>query len=133
MGMAQKRVSDFRDEVIPHLEVVRRVPARYQRLLPLSTMKRHQCAVIGGAPGALTLAISDRRNAWILEALSWLTGCMIFVVQVNASKMNLLIQRVERAERYRYCRMKPLSPYHPLRVHSMTMYCIPIPPLRDRD
>jgi hypothetical protein len=132
MGTAQERISDFQDEVIPRLEFIRRVPARYQRVLPLWIMKRYQCAVIGGAPGALTLAITDRRNAWILEVLGRLTGCVIFVVLVDAEKMQMLIQRVERAQRYRYCRLKPLSPYHPIRVRSMTMYCVPIMRLQDR-
>ncbi len=132
MGMAQERIPDLQDEVIPHLELIRRIPARYQRVLPLWIMKRYQCAVIGGAPGALTLAISDRRNAWILEVLHRLTGCVIFVVLVDASKMQLLIQRVERARRYRYGGLKPLSPYHPLRVRSMAMYCIPVSLLHKR-
>ena len=122
MGTARERVQEIQDEVIPRLGVIRRVPARYRRILPLWIMKRYHCAVIGGVPGALTVAITDRKNAWILGALRGLTGCVIFAVLVDAGKMQLLIQRVERAERYRYSRFKPLSPYHPLRVRSMVMF-----------
>jgi hypothetical protein len=132
MGTLQERVYDIRGEVIPRLEAIRRVPVRYQRILPLWIMKRYRCAVIGGAPGALTLAVTDRESVWILETLRELTGCVIFVVLVDAGKMDLLIRRVERANHYRYSRLRPLSPYHPLRVRSMVTFSPLLPALRKR-
>jgi hypothetical protein len=61
-------------------------------------MKRHQCVVVGAAKGALTVAITDQQDHWILELLSRVTGCAIFPVWVHPARMRLLLRRLERSE-----------------------------------
>jgi len=87
--------------LIPRFTNLRRVPLRYRQFLPLMMMKRYQCVVIGSAHGVLTVAITDRHNTALIEALSKFTGCVIFPVCVEPARMRLLIKRIERCERRR--------------------------------
>src|SRR5436309_1764839 len=77
MEMRQIMVHDVLD-VIPRLHRLRRVPRQYWYCLPLQVMKRHQCIVIGGEPGILTVAVADGRRTHIFTYLRLLTGCAIF-------------------------------------------------------
>ncbi|HLI05191.1 MAG TPA: hypothetical protein VKV40_01330 [Ktedonobacteraceae bacterium] len=104
-------------DLIPKFPHVRRVPPRYRRILALNVMKLHLCAVIGSAPGILTVAITDCSNTSLIEALGQLTGCRIFPVLVEPRRMRLLIQRVEFYECRRYRRMQPSSFLHPRQSH----------------
>jgi type II secretion system (T2SS) protein E len=86
---------------IPQLSVLRRVPMRYRRILPLTIVKQYQCVVVGAAQSKLTVAISDWQNIAVIESLSRYTGQTIFPVLIDPKRMNLLIQRIERFEYYR--------------------------------
>jgi hypothetical protein len=95
-----KDIADnVRGSLITQLFVLRRVPMRYRRTLPLTIMKRFQCIVVGSAPGILTVAITDRQNTSVIESLRELTGQAIFPVLINPARMQLLIQRMEKYER----------------------------------
>jgi Type II secretion system (T2SS), protein E, N-terminal domain len=97
-----KDIADnVRGSLIPQLFVLRRVPMRYRRILPLTVMKRFQCVVVGSAPGVLTVAITDRQNSIIIESLKKFTGQAIFPVLIDPTRMRLLIQRIERYEQCR--------------------------------
>jgi MshEN domain len=99
---AMKDIADnVRGSLIPQLFVLRRVPMRYRRILPLTVMKRFQCIVVGSAPGILTVAITDRQNTLVIEALRKFTGQAIFPVLIDHTRMRLLIQRIERNEHRR--------------------------------
>ncbi len=88
MGQIQDTAQDACGNIIPRLGHLRRIPMCYRHILPL-------------APGVLTVAITDRQNTVLLEALSELTGYTIFPVWVNLSRMRLLIRRIERWEQRR--------------------------------
>ena len=90
-----------RGSQIPYMYGLRRVPMRYYRTLPLTVMKQFQCLVVGSAPGVLTVAITDRQNTLIIEALREYTGKTIFPVLIDETRMRLLIQRLERNEHKR--------------------------------
>ena len=94
-----KDIADsVRGNLIPQLYVLRRVPTRYRRMLPLTIMKRFQCIVVGSAQGVLTVAITDRQDTSVIESLRSITGQAIFPVLIDPARMRLLIQRVERYE-----------------------------------
>ena len=87
------------DYLIPQMRDLRRIPMRYQSILPLRVMKQYQCAVVGSAQGVLTVAITDRHNPFLIKTLTKLIGRPIFPVWVKPVRMDLLIKRVERRER----------------------------------
>jgi hypothetical protein len=98
MGTMQDIADKVRGNLIPQLFVLRRVPVRYYRILPLTVMKKFQCIVVGSAPGVLTVAITNRQNTVIIDSLKQFTGQSIFPVLIDTTKMRLLIQRIERNE-----------------------------------
>ncbi len=100
MGTLKEIADRVRGNLIPQFYILRRVPNRYRRSLPLTVMIQHQCIVIGAAQGVLTVAITDRENTSVIESLRQLTGRAIFPVLINPARMRLLIQRLERSE---YC------------------------------
>ncbi len=93
--MAQR----IRDDSIPRFIDARRIPTRYQHMLPLHLMQQFQCAVLGAAPGVLTIAITDPNNRCLIYILRRLTNCDIFPVLVEPDRMRLLLQRLERNRR----------------------------------
>jgi len=101
MGNMKDIADSVRGNLIPQLYVLRRVPMRYRRMLPLTFMKRFQCIVVGSAQGVLTVAITDQQNTSVIESLRSITGRAIFPVLIDPTRMRLLIQRVERYEQYR--------------------------------
>jgi hypothetical protein len=84
----------------PRLRDVRRVPARYQQILPLPVMKRHQCVVLGASSHMLTIGFVERENKRLLDFLQVLTGAKIFPVLVEPARMRLIIARMERSQRF---------------------------------
>jgi hypothetical protein len=84
---------------LPNFKSIRRVPSRCQHVLPLHLMLRYQCIVVGTARDTLTLAIADERQRQSIEDLERLLGRSIFTVLVDASRMQLLLSRLERRER----------------------------------
>lgn len=98
MGNMKDIADSVRGSLIPQLYVLRRVPLRYRRMLPLPIMKRFQCMVVGSAQGVLTVAITDRQNTSAIESLRKITGQAIFPVLIDPDRMRLLIQRIERCE-----------------------------------
>ena len=97
-----KDIADsVRGNLIPQLYILRRVPTRYRRMLPLTFMQQFQCIVVGSAQGVLTVAITDQQNTSVIESLRSITGQAIFPVLIDPTRMRLLIQRVERYEQYR--------------------------------
>lgn len=84
------------DGPIPQLHAIRRVPTRYQRLLPLEWMKQHQCIVVGAAGGVLTVAITDAQHKSLVNSLEKRIRYRIFPVLIEPSRMRLLIERLER-------------------------------------
>jgi len=101
MGNIKDIANSVRGSLIPQLYVLRRVPMRYRRMLPLPIMKRFQCIVVGSAQGVLTVAITDRQNTSVIESLREITGQAIFPVLIDPDSMRLLIQRIERCEQNR--------------------------------
>ena len=95
-----------RGNLIPQLYVLRRVPMRYRRILPLTIMKQFQCIVVGSAQGVLTVAITDRQNTSVIESLRSITGRPIFPVLIDPTRMHLLIHRIERYEQVFYARTR---------------------------
>jgi hypothetical protein len=108
--------------VIPRLRNLRRVPRKYWYCIPLNVMKRHQCIVIGGEPGVLTVAVADCRRTCIFTYLRLLTGCAIFPVQVDSARINLFIKRVERSRSVRYDLPGQSPLYHPLAIRAMLTF-----------
>jgi len=104
---------------IPRLSNLRRVPLRYRHFLPLMMMKRYQCVVIGYARGVLTVAITDRHDDSLIEALSKFTGCTIFPVWVEPARMRLLIKRIERREHRRGYISQRFSLLEALQIHRI--------------
>jgi hypothetical protein len=96
MNGKAERVPRVRGAFIPRLNDVRRVPVRYQRVLPLPIIKRYQCVVLGGSANTLTVGITERENEALLDLLQVLTGATIFPVLVEPGRMRLLIARIER-------------------------------------
>ncbi|SRR6266699_7061267 len=89
---------DEQDCLIPQMRELRRIPTRYQNILPLKVMKEHRCVVVGSDRGVLTVAITDRCNSSSTRALTKLIGRPIFLVWVKPARMDLLIKRMERWE-----------------------------------
>jgi hypothetical protein len=98
MGSMKDIANNVRGSLIPELFVLRRVPVRYRRVLPLTVMKRFQCIVVGSAQGVLTVAITDTQNTLAIESLRRITGQAIFPVLIDPNRMRLLLQRIERCE-----------------------------------
>jgi hypothetical protein len=98
MGSMKDIANNVRGSLIPELFVLRRVPVRYRRVLPLTVMKRFQCIVVGSAQGVLTVAITDTQNTLAIESLRRITGQAIFPVLIDPNRMHLLLQRIERCE-----------------------------------
>ena len=88
-------------DFIPRLHDVRRVPVRYQQVLPLSVIKRHQCVVLGASSHVLTIGFVDGDDKQLLRYLQIFTGTKIFPVLVEPRRMHLLIARIERSQRFR--------------------------------
>jgi hypothetical protein len=109
-------------DIIPRLVCLRRVPTRYQHVLPLSIMKTYQCIVVGGESGSLTVAITNRKNVALLNALGALVGRPIFPVLIDPDHLHLLIRRIERAEHEKRKALKVMVAGYPLHVHSMLMF-----------
>ncbi len=129
MGNMKDIADNVRGSQIPHLPVIRHVPMRYHRILPLTVMKRFQCIVVGSAQGVLTVAITDRQNTSIIESLRRYTGQAIFPVLIDPGRMRLLLQRIERYEQYRrafYSRAREIECYpyavRRLQVGSMVIF-----------
>lgn len=109
---------------MPRLFTLRRVSRQCRRMLPLNVMKRYQCVVIGMDDDALTIAIVDARSSCIFHAISILTGRTIFPVLIDVERMQLLLRRIERAERGGPWQQQVLTrPYivdaFPLNIHTM--------------
>ena len=101
MGKMQETKPCVHNNLIPQLRDLRRIPMRYQRMLPLKVMKRYQCAVVGSAQGVLTVAITDRHDTFLIRTLTKFIGRPIFPVWVKPARMHLLIKRIERGERHK--------------------------------
>lgn len=98
MEHIQKIVDETSAIPVPSLLLIRRVPRRCYRLLPLWFMQRYRCIVIGKASDALTLAVTDLHNTDKLTIVQELTGChALFPVMVSERQMRLLLRRIERA------------------------------------
>src|SRR5258708_31525405 len=100
MGNMKDSADSVRGNLIPQLYVLRRVPMRYRRILPLTIMKQFQCIVVGSAQGVLTVAITDRQDISVIESLRSITGQAIFPVLIDPTRMHLLIQRIGRYQQY---------------------------------
>lgn len=98
---AKSKIAPEQDDFIPRLHDVRRVGVRYQRMLPLSVIKEHQCVVLGATSHMLTLGIIERKDQRWLHYIEVLTGTAIFPVLVEPGRMRLLIARIERYQRFR--------------------------------
>jgi hypothetical protein len=98
---AKSKIAPEHDDFIPRLHDVRRVGVRYQRMLPLSVIKEHQCVVLGATSHMLTLGIIERKDQRWLHSIEVLTGTAIFPVLVEPGRMRLLIARIERYQRFR--------------------------------
>ena len=98
MGKMQETKPCVHNNLIPQLRDLRRIPMRYQRMLPLKVMKRYQCVVVGSAQGVLTVAITDRHDTFLIRTLTKFIGRPIFPVWVKPDRMDLLIKRMERWE-----------------------------------
>jgi hypothetical protein len=109
-------------DIIPRLVCLRRVPTCYQHILPLSIMKTYQCIVVGGEPGSLTVAITNRKNVALLKVLGELVGCTIFPVLIDPNHLHLLIRRMERAEHKKHKALNLMVSGYPLHLHSMLMF-----------
>lgn len=101
-GGVQESRSSVCDNPIPRLSDVRRVPVRYQQVLPLSVIKRYRCVVLGASRNALTVGVIEGDNTALLDFLRVLTGATVFPVLVEPKLMCLLIKRVERFKHFRY-------------------------------
>lgn len=85
---------------IPRLNDIRRVPVRYHRIIPLSVMKRYQCAVVGKTSRMLTVGMTEGQNDALVHLLQVLTGLSVFPVFVEPERMRLLIAKIERHESF---------------------------------
>src|SRR5437016_1068700 len=110
------------ENIIPRLVCLRRVPTRYRHVLPLSIMKTYQCIVVGGEPGFLTVAITNRKNITLLKILGELIGCTIFPVLIDPGHLHLLIRRMERSEHEKHKALNKLAAGYPLHLRSMLMF-----------
>ena len=120
-SMETKMVNSLDNDTLPRLPIIRRVPTRYQRILPLTLMKQLQCSVVGAAPGVLTIAISDSRHIATSASLEKITGRRIFFVLVDPACMRLLITRLERYEHHK-CREALGCPYYLHRLQLLAFH-----------
>jgi hypothetical protein len=72
----------------------------------------------------MTIAITDRKNLSVAALLSKLTGKAIFPVLVEPSRVNLLINRLERYKRDEHNTLGYLYSLHRLQINSMVMTLI---------
>lgn len=93
------------ENLVPQFCDIRRVPVRYQQILPLSIVKRYQCVVLGASRKSLTVGITHQDSHALLDYLQVLTRTTVFPVLIDPKRMHLLILRVER-----YQRIQCLSP-----------------------
>lgn len=98
---AKDRNERVHDDFLPRLHDVRRVAVRYQHMLPLAVMKKHQCVVLGATLHMLTIGVIERKDRRWFQLMQALTGMTIFPVLVEPERMRLLIGRVERYQRFR--------------------------------
>ena len=125
MGQMKKLTENVRVSQIPYFSDLRRVPMHYRQVLPVSIMKRYQCLVVGSAPGVLTVAITDRHNTSILEALQQFTGHAIFPVLIDPVRMRLLLQRIERCDRCKSgCSSRPGRGPGNTHVYQCSLLCL---------
>lgn len=115
---------ELQGTIIPRLWTLRRIPGRYRHFLPVAVMKRYQCVVIGGDQSILTVAITEPKNTALLNTLRLLTGCTIFPVFVDPTRMRLLIRRIERLEYNCYTPIDCLARYYALQQRSMLLFLI---------
>ncbi len=101
LSLSESRFQQVCEVFMPQLYDVRRVPVRYQRVLPLSFIKNHQCVVLGATAHILTVGVVEHKDERWLHSLRHLTGTAIFPVLVEPERMRLLIARVERYQRFR--------------------------------
>ncbi|MFL5702367.1 MAG: hypothetical protein ACJ8AG_05995 [Ktedonobacteraceae bacterium] len=123
MKMVKEMMLNVNGNQLPHFNTLRRAPPRYRKVLPLEVMKHYQCIVVGAAAGTLTVAICDRSDREVIDALSRQTGRSIFPVVISSARMRLLLQRIERDQQ----QMGVLwHPYYPKRfqVHGMVQYIL---------
>jgi hypothetical protein len=85
-------------------------------------MKIYQCVVVGGEPGCLTVAITNRKNIALLKILGELIGCTIFPVLIDPANLHLLIRRMERSEHEKHKALDKMAAGYPLHLHSMLMF-----------
>jgi len=121
MGKIQNPAQSMRGNgnLMPQLRDLRRLPMRYQYILPLEVMKLYRCAVIGSAQGVLTVAITDRRDTSLVEVLTKLTGRTIFLVWVKPSRLRLLIRRRERWQRLKDEMLRWPHPLSLVQLHTI--------------
>ena len=131
MGNMKDSADSVRGNLIPQLYVLRRVPMRYRRMLPLTIMKRFQCIVVGSAQGVLTVAITDQQNTSVIESLRSITGRAIFPVLIDPTRMRLLIQRVRAVRAIQagsFCKDTGCQ-----RASILCTHEAPVPGIFDRD
>jgi MshEN domain len=115
MEMAYSKLCD----PLPRFASIRRVPSRYQGILPLPVMQRYRCIVVGSARDALTVAIADDLQRQLIESLERLIGCPIFPVLVDSARMRLLLARLERREQQKHREVMGRPYYlHTLQLHA---------------
>jgi hypothetical protein len=121
--METEMVNGLSNGTLPRLPIIRRVPTRYSRMLPLTLMKQWQCTVVGAARGVLTVAISDSQQVATAASLEIITGQRIFFVLVDPPCMRLLISRLERYE-HQKCREALGRPFylHRLQLHAFILF-----------
>jgi hypothetical protein len=121
---AKDKIERTHDDFMPRLHDVRRVAVRYQRMLPLTVMKKHQCVVLGATQHMLTVGIIERKDRYWIQTMQTLTGMIIFPVLVEPERMRLLIGRIERYQRFRqrYSRAAYLLAL-PMRVRDFFLLC----------
>src|SRR5258708_10076329 len=92
MGNIKDIANSVRGSLIPQLYVLRRVPMRYRRMLPLPIMKRFQCIVVGSAQGVLTVAITDRQNTSVFNPPGKLPGKLFSPVLFDLTEFVFLFK-----------------------------------------
>jgi len=118
MRIVKEMAPEIYSSVIPRFSGLRRVPTPYQRVLSLKAMRQYRCLIVGAAKGMLTVAITDTKAMSFIDYLSKITRRSIFLVLVEPSRMDLLLQRLERQERRRGRSLYPMSflPLHQIDV-----------------
>jgi hypothetical protein len=130
MGKMQAPAQGVRGNQMPQFPGLRRLPMRYQYILPLAVMKLYRCAVIGSAQGVLTVALADRGDTPLVEILTMLTGRTIFPVWVKPSRLRLLIRRRERWQQRKDEMLRWPHPLSLVQIHAMVT--VPVYQIRER-